>query len=214
MWTATTRAQHKREGLRFASDLTDAEWAVLAPLLPPRSPVGRPPAWPMRDPRLMKCCLSGDWRRLRLGASLVVMDLPGRGMGAAAAIRTETEGGAAAIGAFLNHFAAVLPEGVHAALRLDGAGWHAAGEIVVPANVSPVFLPPYSPKLNPAGRLWLSLRERFLSLRLFRGLDDIIDGCCNARNRMLAEPGRVASLTNFPYRRSVRTSWGGYQAVH
>jgi transposase len=49
MWTATTRAQHKREGLRFPSDLTDAEWAVLAPLLPPRSPVGRPPAWPMRE---------------------------------------------------------------------------------------------------------------------------------------------------------------------
>ena len=41
MWTATTRAQHMRDGLRFASDLTDAEWAVLEPLLPPLSPVGR-----------------------------------------------------------------------------------------------------------------------------------------------------------------------------
>jgi transposase len=49
MWTATTRALHKRDGLRFASDLTDAEWAVLEPLLPPPSAVGRPPAWPMRE---------------------------------------------------------------------------------------------------------------------------------------------------------------------
>jgi transposase len=49
MWTVTTRAQHRRDGLRFPSDLTDAEWAVLAPLLPPRSPVGRPPSWPMRE---------------------------------------------------------------------------------------------------------------------------------------------------------------------
>ena len=49
MWTPTTRAQHKRDALRFASDLTDAEWAVLEPLLPPASPVGRPPAWPMRS---------------------------------------------------------------------------------------------------------------------------------------------------------------------
>ena len=48
MWTATTRAQHMRDGLRFASDLTDAEWAVLEPLLPPLSVIGRPPAWPMR----------------------------------------------------------------------------------------------------------------------------------------------------------------------
>ena len=36
------------------------------------------------------------------------------------------------------------------------------------------FLPPYSPKLNPAERLWLHLRDRYLSLRLFRDLDDII----------------------------------------
>lgn len=49
MWTATTRAQHMREGLRFASDLTDAEWSVLAPLLPARPAVGRPPEWPMRE---------------------------------------------------------------------------------------------------------------------------------------------------------------------
>ncbi len=48
MWTATTRAQHMRGGLRFASDCTDAEWAVLEPMLPALSAVGRPPAWPMR----------------------------------------------------------------------------------------------------------------------------------------------------------------------
>ncbi len=35
MWTPATRRQHSRAGLRYASDLTDAEWAVLAPLLPP-----------------------------------------------------------------------------------------------------------------------------------------------------------------------------------
>jgi hypothetical protein len=49
MWTETTRAQHMRDRLRFASDLTDAEWALLYPLLPPLSSVGRPPAWPVRD---------------------------------------------------------------------------------------------------------------------------------------------------------------------
>ncbi len=49
MWTATTRAQHLRDGLRFASDLTDAEWAVLEPLLPPAAATGRPPAWPLRE---------------------------------------------------------------------------------------------------------------------------------------------------------------------
>lgn len=49
MWTPTTRAQHRRDGLRFASDVTDAEWAVLEQFLPPPAAVGRPPAWPMRE---------------------------------------------------------------------------------------------------------------------------------------------------------------------
>lgn len=49
MWTAITRAQHRRDALRFPSDLTDAEWAVLEPLLPAPSRVGRRPCWPMRE---------------------------------------------------------------------------------------------------------------------------------------------------------------------
>lgn len=49
MWTAASRAQHRRDRLRFASDLMDAEWAVLAPLLPSPSGIGQPPEWPMRE---------------------------------------------------------------------------------------------------------------------------------------------------------------------
>ena len=49
MWTAVTRAQHRRDRLRFASDLTDAEWLVVESLLPPPSAGGRPPEWPMRE---------------------------------------------------------------------------------------------------------------------------------------------------------------------
>lgn len=49
MWTPTTRAQHSRAGLRYGSDLTDAEWAVLEPLLPPACRRGRPRRWPLRE---------------------------------------------------------------------------------------------------------------------------------------------------------------------
>ena len=41
-WTEITRAQYRRAGLRFASDTTDAEWAVLEPLMPEPAGVGRP----------------------------------------------------------------------------------------------------------------------------------------------------------------------------
>ena len=49
MWTPATRGRHSREHLRYASDLTDAEWALLEPLLPPPRSTGRPRSWPMRE---------------------------------------------------------------------------------------------------------------------------------------------------------------------
>ena len=57
-----------------------------------------------------------------------------------------TETTAAAMQVFLDRFAAALPQGVHAALLLDQAGWHTAKDIAVPANVSLIHLPPYSPE--------------------------------------------------------------------
>ena len=49
MWTPTTRAQHSRENFRYQTDLTDAEWAVIAPHLPGEQATGRPRSWPMRE---------------------------------------------------------------------------------------------------------------------------------------------------------------------
>lgn len=49
MWTPTTRRQHSRPGLRYGSDLTDAEWTILAPFLPVEAECGRKRAWPMRE---------------------------------------------------------------------------------------------------------------------------------------------------------------------
>jgi transposase len=41
-WTETTRRRYRREGLRYASDLTDGEWALIEPFLPAPAKVGRP----------------------------------------------------------------------------------------------------------------------------------------------------------------------------
>jgi transposase len=35
MWTKENRSRYDRSGLRYESDLTDAEWALVAPLIPP-----------------------------------------------------------------------------------------------------------------------------------------------------------------------------------
>ena len=42
MWTETTREQYRRDGLRYASDMTDAEWAMVEPLMPAVKRLGRP----------------------------------------------------------------------------------------------------------------------------------------------------------------------------
>lgn len=41
----------------------------------------------------------------------------------------------------------------------DGAGWHTSGELAVPEGVTLVSLPPYSPELQPAERLWPLVNE-------------------------------------------------------
>lgn len=41
MWTTSNRRQYERAGLRYPSDLSDAEWALVAPLIPPAKHGGR-----------------------------------------------------------------------------------------------------------------------------------------------------------------------------
>jgi transposase len=49
MWTPTTRRRYSRTGLRYASDLTDAEWLLIEPLLPAACGRGRPRSWSWRE---------------------------------------------------------------------------------------------------------------------------------------------------------------------
>jgi transposase len=72
MWTPTTRERYSRTGLRYETDLTDAEWAVIEPLLPGALPRGRPRAWSLRN------ILNGIFYVLRGGIAwrLLPRDLP------------------------------------------------------------------------------------------------------------------------------------------
>jgi len=100
---------------------------------------------------------------------------------------------------FLAHFAATQPDDVHALMVLDGAGWHDERALTIPDNLSLVELPPYSPELNPVERIWLYLRERFLSLRVLDDTEAIIEACCQAWNVLTAEPNRIQSLSAYPW---------------
>jgi len=100
---------------------------------------------------------------------------------------------------FLDRFSATIDDGEHVAMMLDQAGWHGARALVVPSNVTLVPLPPYSPELNPVERVWLYLKERFLSHRLHANYDAIAEAASKAWNRLLAEAGSLTSLCTYPW---------------
>ena len=109
---------------------------------------------------------------------------------------------AKAMDEFLAQFAATLPANEQAVMVLDRAGWHTAKTLVIPSNVTLVWLPPYSPEINPVERVWLYLREKHWSHRLLDTGDAIVDALCRAWNALTAE--RLRSLTSYSYLEQVK----------
>ena len=67
MWTEITRPKYEREGQRYASDLTDAEWALIEPHMPAIKRLGRPRATELRnvlDAILYMARTGRQWRML------------------------------------------------------------------------------------------------------------------------------------------------------
>jgi transposase len=65
-------------------------------------------------------------------------------------------------------------------LVVDGAGWHKAKELRIPDGVQLVFLPPYSPELQPAERLWPLLHEALAnrSIDTLEELEELLVARC------------------------------------
>ena len=106
---------------------------------------------------------------------------------------------------FLDHFSATIAQDEHVAMLLDQAGWHAAKHLRMPPNITPVPLPAYSPELNPVERVWLYLKQRFLSHRLLEDYEAIVDAASKAWNRLTADAGRITSLCSYPWIHEVKS---------
>ena len=66
-WTETTRPHYERRCPRYVSDLTDAEWALIAPLMPAPNRIGRPRKTDLREvvnALLYMASSGGAWRLL------------------------------------------------------------------------------------------------------------------------------------------------------
>ncbi len=65
---------------------------------------------------------------------------------------------------------------------LDNGAFHKAKRLIIPDNISLLFLPPYSPELNPAEKIWAKIKRQ-IKLKHFKTLTDLIDCVCeNVKN--------------------------------
>jgi transposase len=84
----------------------------------------------------------------------------------------------------------------HAALILDGAGYHIAGDLEVPHNITLIRLPPYAPELNPVENIWAYLRSNKLANTVYEDYDDILDKASEAWMFFAEDKNTVASITS------------------
>ena len=99
-----------------------------------------------------------------------------------------------AMGMHLEEIAFHVAPGAHAVLLLDQAGWHGSTELVVPSNITLMPLPPRCPERNPVENLWQFMRDNWLSNRIFKSYDDVVDHCCYAWNTLVQQPRRLMSI--------------------
>ena len=84
-------------------------------------------------------------------------------------------------------------------LVLDGAPNHRCGDLVLPDNISLLFLPPYSPELNPKENLWDEIREKIFKNYALKSIDAVRTKLKQAVLYVERNPKIVTSITSFPY---------------
>jgi len=82
---------------------------------------------------------------------------------------------------------------------LDGASSHKCKELKVPENITLMFLPPYSPELNPTELVWNELRRNYFANRVFDSLDAATLQAENGLAYMASGREALKSLTNWPW---------------
>lgn len=104
---------------------------------------------------------------------------------------------------FLSHTAAQFPD-EHCVVLMDRAGWHVANDLVVPASMTVLPLPPYSPECNPVEQIWKYTRTNDIRNRTFDTLDEVITVVSDSLHTLHTNPDLVRSMTAFDWIKTLR----------
>ena len=97
---------------------------------------------------------------------------------------------------FLAHMAEELG-GREIFFVMDGAGWHKSKDLKIPKNIEIIYLPPYSPELNPVERLWLYIKQNTIKNRIYENISLLEDSICDFIKNLKIE--QLKQICNYNY---------------
>ena len=103
------------------------------------------------------------------------------------------------VNAFFRQFEQEVDPHVHVFMIWDPAGFHMSQKVTVPANVTLIPLPPYSPQLNPIEKLWQYLRQHHWANRVYEGYDHLRQAANEAWQKVCLNPGKIKSICRANY---------------
>lgn len=97
---------------------------------------------------------------------------------------------------FLDGFSKSYPND-HIILVMDGAGWHKSKKLALPANIEIIYLPPYSPELNPVERFWEHIKRYTIRNKVYLTLSSIKDAVASFINNLPQDDIKTLCSVNY-----------------
>jgi putative transposase len=79
---------------------------------------------------------------------------------------------------FLRELSKAYPDD-YILLVVDGAAWHRAKGMLIPENMSFIYLPPATPEMNPIEQIWAWLRLHGFRNEVFSSLKNVVERLCH-----------------------------------
>ena len=96
---------------------------------------------------------------------------------------------------FLNECSKQNPD-EYKIIVLDNGAFHKAKSLVIPHNITLLFLPPYSPELNPAEKVWQHFKRKFTN-KHYKTLDEISEFFAETTHSLT--PENIKSICRYKY---------------
>jgi DDE superfamily endonuclease len=82
-------------------------------------------------------------------------------------------------------------------LIMDCASWHKSKGLKTPKNITIIYLPPYSPELNPVERFWQHIKQNILRNKIYDTIGLLEDVLC--KFIVSLSPATIKQVCNVPY---------------